>query len=782
MSSTAWDEIKRLAADFQRVQLTSSHQKLSERNCIEIISKLEKLGLLKVYHTNDGKEYITPEHLTKEIEDELFVRGGRVNLTELVNALGVDLSIIEKRATALANRGSSNTYLVLGNLVSKHYLDTIAEEINERLMQAGCLNLVNLVKKYDLPENFLSEAIVERLGSIIQGQQDTEDQNLFFNDAFLVRHQAHVRGVLSAITKPTKVSTIINQHGLQERLFFNVAEKLIATRRVLGIMTGNRQLHMAMYIPHIYSRTQKEWVDNFWKQNGYLELDGLRRIGIDNPEAFVRRHLKDVEMTFVGNVCVGPVLIDQIEGAISDAVISGKWVDVYPILPSMFSPEEGNQLVEIALKKRQDTKSKTSSRVLCDTIVVSEQLVTKLTNELQQLMPARAKEAIEQGVFKVQVTTGKVKDESSKNKKDDRRKKAAGGKSGGGTQGRETKTKAVKNKHKGRKGASRDSDSEDDTPPPQPSGSGKFPHVEFLSLEDLQTEISNFSELVDCPEELVEALATELNPGLTRQFQDVAQTAFLATVSAGSDARKKTHQQLVEKVSALLTTIRLAEKSLKVFDEEKQIQLKKHLLKTQCSEIINELLIYLADESHLDISKEKDITPEIRQSVIKNLPDDTKEVMMTAHKTLAAADIDEFMDAADEAIAAAGLMLKKKDNKKDRQVLQNHRCALLDQLDGSLDAPLTLHLACLLLFQSVTGNMLHASGKFVPHILSYVKSSLPADQFAILQDYQDLVIKSLVAKDDENTLGDIKLQLETLTPKVKEIAITYKKSNTHNDE
>lgn len=168
-----------------------------------------------------------------------------------------------------------------------------------------------------------------------------------------------------------------------------------------------------------------------------------------------------------------------------------------------------------------------------------------------------------QSIF-FQIVTGKVKDESGKNKKEDRRKKATGGKSGGGTQGRETKTKAVKNKHKGRKGASRDSDSEDDTPPPQPSGSGKFPHVEFLSLEDLQTEITNFSELADCPEELVESLASELNPVLTRQFQDVAQSAFLATVSAGSDARKKTHQQLVEKVSALLTSIRLAEKSIKV--------------------------------------------------------------------------------------------------------------------------------------------------------------------------------------------------------------------------
>lgn len=80
-----------------------------------------------------------------------------MNLTELVSVLNIDLSIIEKRAGILASKQGGKIFLVLGHLVSKQYLDTIAEEINEKLMQAGSLNLVTLVKKYDLPETFLLE-------------------------------------------------------------------------------------------------------------------------------------------------------------------------------------------------------------------------------------------------------------------------------------------------------------------------------------------------------------------------------------------------------------------------------------------------------------------------------------------------------------------------------------------------------------------------------------------------------------------------------------------------
>ncbi|KAK2551186.1 E3 UFM1-protein ligase 1-like protein [Acropora cervicornis] len=78
-----WEEIKRLAADFQRAQLSSTAHKLSERNCVEIVQKLIHLGLIEVIYTTDGKEYLTPQQLEREIKDELFVHGGRINVVDL---------------------------------------------------------------------------------------------------------------------------------------------------------------------------------------------------------------------------------------------------------------------------------------------------------------------------------------------------------------------------------------------------------------------------------------------------------------------------------------------------------------------------------------------------------------------------------------------------------------------------------------------------------------------------------------------------------------------------
>ncbi|KAG0725427.1 E3 UFM1-protein ligase 1 [Chionoecetes opilio] len=776
MSSADWEEVKRLAADFQRAQLTSTLQKLSERNCVEIISKLGELGLLDVYHTNDGKEYITPAQLSKEIQDEVFLHGGRVNLVDLVDSLCVDHSVIEKRASLLAHSDSSLCF-VLGQLVSKDYLDAIAEEINEKLQQEGTTTIAELVKHYELPGDFMLEVIVERLGTLIQGQQDTSDPTVIFTDAFVARNKAHIRGVLSAITRPTQVSVILAQHGFQQRLFFSVAEKLIQSGRVPGVLTGGRQVHRAMYIPSIYSRTQNEWVDSFLKQNGYLDFEALRRLDINDPESHIRRRFKDEDLTFVANVCVGPSLIDQVDAAIDDALISGNWVDIYPLLPTVFSPEVGHQLVDIALKRRQDKKSTAHAKVFSDTIVVSDQLLTKLSNHLQQLMPKRAKEVVEKGAFKKQVAVGKIKqhdEDFSKNKKDDRRKKAASGKAGGGTQGRETKTKATKNKGRGRRGGGGGHDSDDDDDHHR-GNAGDSSAVEFLSVEDMQTEIVNFSELADCPEELVEELTSHLHNPMTKQFQEVAKSVFMATVAVGGDARRKTHQQLQDKVSALLITIKLSEKSIKVFDDEKQTQLKKHLLKTQCTELVNELVLYLADDSLIDIADNKDVTPEIRLKIIHKLPEDVSATLIKAHKTLINSTLEEFYEAVDGAIAATGIMLKKKDNKKDRQVLLSHRSALLEQIEGSLDPPLTLHLACLVLFQAATGNMLHASGKFVPHMLAYLKTHIPADKFSVLHEYQDLVIKSLMNKNEAAGDCGVRLQLEALTPAVKEVAVTFKK-------
>lgn len=77
---------------------------MSERNCIEIITKLIENKLLDVIFTNDGKEYVTPQHLGKEIKNELYIHGGRINLVDLAQILNVNLSQISKVAFVLEYR------------------------------------------------------------------------------------------------------------------------------------------------------------------------------------------------------------------------------------------------------------------------------------------------------------------------------------------------------------------------------------------------------------------------------------------------------------------------------------------------------------------------------------------------------------------------------------------------------------------------------------------------------------------------------------------------------
>lgn len=55
----------------------------------------------------------------------------------------------------------------------------------------------------------------------------------------------------------------------------------------------------------------------------------MRRLDISDPENHIRRRFKEEDLTFVGNVCVGPTLIDQIDAAIDDALMTGTWVDIY---------------------------------------------------------------------------------------------------------------------------------------------------------------------------------------------------------------------------------------------------------------------------------------------------------------------------------------------------------------------------------------------------------------------------------------------------------------------
>lgn len=84
----------------------------------------------------------------------MFVILGRINLVDLVKLLSVDLSQISARAAEI-ERTDPNCSLVLGQLIDMTYVNHIAEEINERLLQQGQVTIGDLTRHYDLPGDFL---------------------------------------------------------------------------------------------------------------------------------------------------------------------------------------------------------------------------------------------------------------------------------------------------------------------------------------------------------------------------------------------------------------------------------------------------------------------------------------------------------------------------------------------------------------------------------------------------------------------------------------------------
>ncbi|XP_060947160.1 E3 UFM1-protein ligase 1 [Limanda limanda] len=792
-----WEEIRRLAADFQRAQFADTVQRLSERNCIEIITKLVQDKKLDVVHTLDGKEYITPAQISREIRDELYVHGGRVNIVDLQQILNVDWVHVENRASDIV-KSDRDVQLVLGQLIDDSYLNRLAEEVNDKLQEAGLISIAELCKSYDLPGDFLSEELSKRLGKLIQGEMDEYNKGVIFTPAFVARHKARIRGLFSAITRPTPVSSMITAFGFQEHLLYTVLEELVNTGRLKGSVVGGRQ-DKAVYIPDIYSTTQNSWVNSFLQQNGYLEFDALIRLGIPDPPSYIRKRFKSNKLLFLRAACVGQTLVDQVEASVEEAVSSATWTDIQPILPSCLSMEDVGILINQAMR---NTDVQSSARVLGGTVVVSEKFISNCLSLFDDAMQQKAQKEVKNNpVFLItedDLKKSSMTENSAPSKKEkretERRKKATEGsgcvKSGGGSNAREIRIR--KTKKKGR----RDEDSDEETGPSQQNRSRQT-EAPFMALEEIVAVLEQ--RVSDCPEEILSELAGNLVRPLMKAYQEVLRAVFMSSTSSPSGAnKKKSMKDLQEEITNLYNNIRLFEKGTKFFSDDTQVNIAKHVLKTVCTDVTNILVNFLAADLMMSVENPSSITNEVRVKILGKLSEETKGPLMKLHNCLIGKTIEDFLTNIETSAEVCGFMLKKGDKKKERQALFLHRQALTEQLKETEDPALVLHLTSVLLFQANTHCMLHAPGRCVPQIIGILTGRIPTEQQQLLSAYQSLVVKQLVSQsqgrkqeeaegkadkveEQEEEARSVRSELMTLAPQVKELVLSQRKTSVNED-
>lgn len=772
MSSNDWQEVKRLAADFQRAQLSSNLQRLTEANCVEIITKLQKSHLLDIVFTNDGKTFITRQHLLKEIKDELHVHGGRISSIDVAKLLNVDVGVVSSLIQEML-KADSKLHFILGQLIDQSCITNIAEDINEKLQREGFVSIIDLTRTYDLPGDFVNSIIKQNIGKVITNtKQDKSDTLMYYTYTYLARTRAIIKGTVLAITKPTPLTFIMTQSKTNELLFHSLIDSLIDLKQIPGFLT-DRSSVSCTYIPNVYIKYQNEFITNSFRQNGYLDYGALLRNGISEPKAFISKVLVDQKLIYLDTGVIGQQIFDHIEAAVDDSVIcSNLWIDLSSMLPTSFDIEDIKMVVKMIMEKNEIARR---SAVFSKTFIVSNNFLNALKSKLMDtvVIPS-ASRVFSSGEYESLLHKSKISEMNDKaapelSRKDERKRRttATVGKSGGGTRGRETKVKSVKKKYGQKSNKQNESDEGDDNVPKTVEHLIGCKIVSLTEVSNVISEHSTFTDSADyeCAQ-LVDDITNYFYPLMMRAAVDKCNELYAARLADLNVSRRKTHAALHDNILSHYDDIKLYQKGIKQLANSEDIeqQMNKYLLKTTATALVNACFDFF-DESDEPVK-----TAENRMQILNKTTDkDIKESFANLHKSLNGTSVDELLAFAEDTFSRINIMMKKLDKKKEKALLESHKKALLDKLAETDDPPLVFHLVCTILFQEASQTIIVVPGRFVSNIMNFLKPRLINTVYAQLQNYHSLVLKTLTATEK---LPDIMDELNKLTPSLLSLVFT----------
>ncbi|KHJ45990.1 hypothetical protein D918_03653 [Trichuris suis] len=700
---TSWDEIKLLAADLRRVQLGQSSKRLSNRNCVELVNKLISTGRLEVITTINSKDYVTPEYLLTQIKNEVIANGGRVSLTEVQQALGVDFQTIEEYANRLA-ASSPSLSICLGQLISKEYLTRTFIAINESLQRKGKISISEITRQYDLPTDFLADAVVQQVGRHIEGFIDTSDASVIYTHAYLNQQTAILRGALSGCTRMISLKKLVSDFDLASSLVFKCFDQLRSKNLCRGSILGGHYVDRAVYMPEKFMEKLNAHLAGFYQRNDYLEYAYIRKFGVGDHAAIVAAVLSRLGQTksavYLKDCVIGENLFNQIEADADTTLNQSCWLDVNAVVPTVLSDADVELVSNLLAKSHKSWIRADQSSFFKDDLV--------------QLCAPVFDDAIAEKAEKEGPLLGKAKSQSAAGQST-----VPAGK------------KRVVGKGKKKK-ANYDQEDEDDL-------STKGGTRVFMSESDIAERLKCSSlDLEDCPQAILEEVSDRTLPSLRLSVLNAKYQAQVDSILLkSSEGQRKSRGEIAEKITSLYSVIHLSDVAADQFDENIAEQLRIFLLRTLATDLAHLALI---DFANLPDSVEN--SKKARDSAIKELASPAKEYFERLMASLNEKSLNSFYDAVEKIALPniCSLNLRCPDKKNKVILMAKYEQELRSQLESSPEPASALLLCCLLLFARYTEQMLHASGKFVPQIVDFLMEKLPADLAAKLTRAQADVV------------------------------------------
>ncbi|KAJ4969881.1 hypothetical protein NE237_002980 [Protea cynaroides] len=814
------DELLELQRQFEFAQQAKSSIRLSERNVVELVRKLQELQIIDfaLLHTVSGKEYITPDELRLEMLAEVK-KSGRVSLIDLSDTIGVDLYHVETQARQIV-ADEMELMLIQGEIISQSYWDSVAEEINERLQECSQIALAELAAQLHVGSELLATVLEPRLGSIVKGRQEGGQ---LYTPVYVARVNAMVRGATRGITVPTNLSTVwaslqqlllemngTNGVAVEGAFFQSLFNVLVKDGEILGSLRAG--VH---WTPDVFAHAQKESVDSFFSQNSFISYEVLQKIAVPQPKQYLQSRYP--EGILLDTVFVHPSMIEMLDAATEDAIEHASWIDTLSVLPASLGSQDAFKLLSHCPSVQAALKS-SKAVILGESCVFSNAFIKNVFDQLEKEMETFCHSSLSgQGLSRDSFIVGEAKvandsahrtelsetgNESGGNKhaveKGSKKKKgkATGNTKTGAAENdldnqEKLPTKSKKNQRKskdsgslqvsdGKSGARKDSDRMEEENQNVPS--------EDWIMQKILMLVPEFEEqrVLDDSVTFLTPLVSHLRPMLITSWKGRRK----AMVMENSEKMKNVLDNLQKKLDEAFLNMQLHEKALDLFEDDQStsVILHRHLLRMTASSMVDMLLLNLEMHNKLKNGNEvdesqnpdsKSLSSGDRVSLVKSLGGSLSVKALAVLEALEGKRVETFMTALRALAEESGLLLKKLDKKLERTLLHSYRKDLTSQVSSETDPVAVLPKVVSLLYLQMHNRALQAPGRAISAAVSRLKDKLEDSAYKVLMDYHSATVKLLAlqaaATDDEDCTADRimtkKEILESLMPELKSLVL-----------
>jgi len=784
------------------VQLEDTTYRLSERNCIEIVMKLKEMGLIELFYTTNGKEYLTPRQLRLEIEDELTSSGGRIQLSDLQPIINVDSLLIEKIATKYAEE-DEEVMLLTGELITEWYLDRVCLELNEELHSGeGLCTTGQLASRFNLPVKTLQQMIEKRLGTILKA---TFKGGLLYTEVYERKQTAKIRGVLSAITRPISIPQIASFYGFEDNVVEVTLRKLIKEGRVAGHLRGRE------WAPAVFTQAQRKCVDEFFAQNGYLEYKRAQNLQIPKPGQFVKVSYPDA--VDLHDTVVSRTIVNNLEANLEETIRSNSWSETAAFLPPVLSVYDVGLLLNKVCKER-----KGEIMIFADQFMVSKGFTDECLSKFQEPAEAKAQAVAKErkpALAKSISSSTTVDDYVVVNAEPEETNEGG-------------KKRAKKGSKKGKKGRRGDYDSEEDmpAPPPQPaskkdkkkdkrrgkSGSSAASNIqqeapeEYITLEEVEEKLLTWYPDVEGHPELSSGLADDLLRRVQALY-DAQIAAALSTIHHGDTAERRKRQKLFEeKFDQQYADLQLFVKGFQMatagIDSMHPLSqaLEDHILSSFCMPFACFITTHICFLNQVHFRESSDSNEEeiahSSKTLVEPLSADEKERLqgelpkdvwqavkgvwafaLGSKKSL----LSFLSHCEDNSFAHCDVIPRKLDKKKEKQALFLKRHELVAQISACDDITIdTFKFALSLLFQQVKNSIMNLPDdlEVLSNFLDSFSNDLVESKLQCCLRFKQLLLSKNSEESEEDNIGSgsemSEDEKQDLIQEIKQISISKK--------